>query len=645
MNQLAKTNNGIMMKTRFFALAIIGAALAACSSAPSSPTATQQEPLTSYDEIRQRPSTPINRQALEFNPATAKSEDVELWLQQAMSLDPEAAQELQLRAAEVLLRDGEMGRADDTVRDLVAPELTPNQALRLALVRARIHRAHAEFSEALIQLSDPLVEQAMLEAPLRRQLQFSQLRASLFAIEGDHLAAVREWIFIDPLLTPSQQEQNRDAIWQSLMQIPTSVLLDKLDSASNRDYLGWLELASVAKDNQGDIEAQIRQRDTWLARWPNHPGRHPLPGGLDQLDSLIVDQPTKLALILPFTGRFASYGKAIRDGFIAAYMQAQENQARTPEIILYDSGSGDINRLLDQAISDGCELAIGPLRKEKLDELISQHPKMMPIPTLALNRIEGDQFPSGLYQFGLNPQDEAEQIADIARNKGLQRAMIITPEGNWGSKVAQAFAQRWQQAGGYISDSTNFNAKSNDYSKRIKQLLHIDQSEQRRRRLQQIIGMTPYFEPYRRSDADMIFLVARPNEGRAVKPLLAYHYAGDLPVYATSHIYRGNTDRSRDQDINGIHFVDIPWVFNSDSAIRQAINAHFARSDAFQRMYALGIDSFRLHMRINQLRTGSGQVFGETGTLTLNALGQIERELTLAEIRGGVAVIDASSQE
>jgi outer membrane PBP1 activator LpoA protein len=322
-----------------------------------------------------------------------------------------------------------------------------------------------------------------------------------------------------------------------------------------------------------------------------------------------------------------------------------ENQARTPEIILYDSGSGDISRLLDQAISDGCELAIGPLRKEKLNELISQHPKMMPIPTLALNRIEGDQFPSGLYQFGLNPQDEAQQIAGIARNKGLQRAMIITPEGNWGSKVAQAFAQRWQQAGGYISDSTNFNAKSNDYSKRIKQLLHIDQSEQRRRRLQQIIGMTPYFEPYRRSDADMIFLVARPNEGRAVKPLLAYHYAGDLPVYATSHIYRGNTDRSRDQDINGIHFVDIPWVFNSDSAIRQAINAHFARSDAFQRMYALGVDSFRLHMRINQLRTGSGQVFGETGTLTLNPLGQIERELTLAEIRGGVAVIDASNQE
>lgn len=646
MNQLAKTNNRISINTRYFTYALMAAALAACSSTPSAPPTEPQDKLQSYSEIRERPAPEtINRTPLAFNPATARSEDVEQWLQQALTASPEAAHELQLRAAEVLLRDGEIGRADDVVRDLIAPELSANQALRLALLRARVHRAHAEFSEALSELSDPLIEQAMLEAPLARQLQFSQLRASLFAIEGDHLAAVREWIFIDPLLTKSQQQHNRKAIWQSLMLIPTSVLLDKLDSATNRDYLGWLELASVAKDNQGDIQAQVRQRDAWLARWPQHPGQDPLPGGLDQLDSLVVEQPSKLALILPFTGRFANYGKAIRDGFIAAYMEAQAGQGRAAEILLYDSGSNDVNQLLAQAQSDGCEMVVGPLQKSNLGELIAQHPSMMPLPTLALNRVDGDRFPSGLYQFGLNPGDEAEQIAILARNKGLQRAMIITPEGSWGSKVAQAFAQRWQSEGGHISDSTSFNARANDYSKRIKQLLHIDQSEQRRRKLQQIIGMTPYFEPYRRSDADMIFLVARPNEGRAVKPLLAYHYAGDLPVYATSHVYRGNTDKSRDQDIDGIHFVDIPWVFNGDSAIRQSINNNLAQSDAYQRMYALGVDSFRLHMRINQLRSGEGQVFGETGTLTLNTLGQIERELMLAQIRGGVAVIDAAGQE
>ncbi len=634
-----------MMKTRFFAFALTGAVLAACSTTPSTPTkSSPEEQLQSYGDIRQRPERPPSRAPLAFNAATANSSDIELWLIEADNAEPERAQELKLRAAEVLLRDGEVGRADEVVGELIAPELPPSQALRLALVRARVHRAHAEFTEALHELSDPLVEQAMLEAPLRRQLQFSQLRASLFAIEGDHLAAVREWIFIDPLLTSAQQTHNREAIWQSLMQIPTTVLLDKLGSASNRDYLGWLELASIAKDNQGDIGAQIRQRDAWLARWPSHPAREPLPGGLDQLDSLAVAQPDKIALLLPFTGRYANYGKAIRDGFIAAYLDTQQKQAKVPELLFYNSDSGDINQLLLQARADGCEMAIGPLRKEKLSELIARHPEMMSLPTLALNRIDSQRSPSGLYQFGLNPEDEAEQIAIIARNKGLRRAMIITPEGSWGGKVADAFARRWQELGGQVVDSTTFDAKTNNYSKRIKQLLHIDQSERRRQRLQQILGTAPHFEPYRRSDADMIFLVARPNEGRAVKPLLAYHYAGDLPVYATSHIYHGDKNRSRDQDINGVHFIDIPWVFNSDSAIRQAINGNLPQSAAYQRMYALGVDSFRLHMRIAQLRGGNGQVFGETGTLTLNQQGQIERELTLAEIRDGVAVIDALSQ-
>ncbi len=633
-----------MMKTRFFVLALISALLAACSSTPETPAPSGSDTLHSYEINRPSPAgKPGDRRDSGFNPATADSGAVEQWLIDAQTASPEEAAELQLRAAEVLLRDGEIGRADDIVSELIAPELTANQALRLAIVRARVHRAHAEFAEALQQLSDPLVEQAMLEAPLRRQLQFSQLRASLFAIEGDHLAAVREWIFIDPLLTRSQQEHNRKAIWQSLMQIPTSTLLENLTSASNRDYLGWLELASIAKDNQGNIEAQIRQRDAWLARWPEHPANQgKLPGGLDQLDTLMVEQPKKIALLLPVTGRYAPFGKAIRDGFIAAYEDARRRNATVPEMLFYDSETSDINQLIQQLSGDGAEMVIGPLRKEKLSELISRHQAMMPLPTLALNRIDGEQFPGGLYQFGLNPEDEAQQVAEIARGKGLQRALIITPEGSWGSNVAHAFAERWQSLGGEIIASTSFDASANNYSKQIKRVLQIDKSESRHRELQRIIGMHPHFEPHRRSDVDMVFLVASPNEGRAVKPLLAYHYAGDLPVYATSHVYQGNTDRSRDQDINGIHFIDIPWVLSEENSIRKQVNENLPNSGTYQRMYALGVDSFRLHMRINQLQS-DGQVFGETGALTLNELGQIERTLSLAKILRGVAVMDAPS--
>ncbi|HBM24713.1 MAG TPA: hypothetical protein DD411_14230, partial [Alcanivorax sp.] len=48
------------------------------------------------------------------------------------------------------------------------------------------------------------------------------------------------------------------------------------------------------------------------------------------------------------------------------------------------------------------------------------------------------------------------------------------------------------------------------------------------------------------------FLVADPNEGRQIKPALNFHYARDLPVFATSHLYNGTPAPRRDQDLDGV---------------------------------------------------------------------------------------------
>ncbi|MBQ0759001.1 MAG: penicillin-binding protein activator [Gammaproteobacteria bacterium] len=629
------------MKTSTFTLILVATMLASCSSTPTPPSKKPTaKPASSSEQFTFRPR-PVASADSEFNPATVDLKTVEQWLIDAKSSEPEEAAELLLRSAEVLLREGELARADDVVGELIAPELNADQALRLAIIRARVQRGHAEFSQALAQLSDPLIESAVLEAPVRRQMQYSQLRASLYEIEGDYLSAARERIFIDPMLSPGQQPSNRESIWGALMQIPTSMLVKNINSSTNRDYIGWLELASIAKDNQNNIDAQVKQRDAWLRNWPQHPAHDALPGGLDKLNDLIVERADQVALILPVTGRLAAYGKAIRDGFFAAYYETLNQGGSVPQINQYDSNATDINTLYQDVLNSGNKLVIGPLEKENLSALVANHPSSMNVPTLALNRIDGNRFPNGLYQFGLNPEDEAEQIAEIAMSKGYSRALILTPEGSWGQKVAAAFAQRWQDLNGKIVASQTFDASKNNYSERIKSILQIDKSQQRLQRLQQIIGFRPTYEPYRRSDIDFIFLLARPNEGRAIKPLLAYHYAGDIPVYATSHIYRGSNSPGKDQDINGVRFIDIPWIFNQKSAIRRDINAGIPSSAGYQRMYALGVDSFRLHLRLKQLRNGaSGQVFGETGTLTLNELGQIERELSLAEIQDGVAVVN-----
>jgi hypothetical protein len=137
----------------------------------------------------------------------------------------------------------------------------------------------------------------------------------------------------------------------------------------------------------------------------------------------------------------------------------------------------------------------------------------------------------------------------------------------------------------------------------------------------------------------MIFLLARPEQARSIKPLLDYHYAGDIPIYASSRVYSGDEPK-KNRDINGVRFIDMPWVLNPPSALHRLINQEVNSSKQLQPMYALGIDSFQLHPRLRQLsEIPSSRFYGNTGTLRLNADREVERRLLFAKIRNGRATL------
>ncbi|WP_204324437.1 penicillin-binding protein activator, partial [Stenotrophomonas maltophilia] len=64
----------------------------------------------------------------------------------------------------------------------------------------------------------------------------------------------------------------------------------------------------------------------------------------------------------------------------------------------------------------------------------------------------------------------------------------------------------------------------------------IEQSQIRAREMQDLLGIQLKSSPRSRSDVDMIFLIANPAQARQIKPTFAFHYAGKIPVYATSQV-------------------------------------------------------------------------------------------------------------
>jgi uncharacterized protein len=337
------------------------------------------------------------------------------------------------------------------------------------------------------------------------------------------------------------------------------------------------------------------------------------------------------------SGKLGRAGRAIRDGFFAAHYQSLQAGSPAALVTLYDTNLGDIQTLYQQAVDAGAELIIGPLDKDKVSELALL--PALPVPTLALNRIEqptGLLPPRNLVQFGLAAEDEAKQAARRAWLEGHRLAMVIAVEASWADRAALAFISEWQALGGTVVDYAKFTGKA-DYSKVIQRGLLIDQSNRRAANVRNILGRAMEFEPRRRQDIDMIFVTALPNQARQIKPTLKFHQASNIPVFATSHIYTGEPDAKLDSDLNGIRFSTLPWLFDDQSEEKKNIE-RFSRDPAFNRLYAMGVDAYHLYPRLRQLREiPNAQIFGATGNLKLTPEGHIEREQMWAFIRRGLA--------
>lgn len=604
------------MRTTFLFLSLLTSLtlLVACSGQPGKPSSDQEQMLSSAERIQQL-------------------------LNEAQNSDSPLRERQQLRAAALLLSEQQLDLTEKILADIDPGVLPISLFGRYTATLCRLQVERGNYQQALATLETPRLMENMDALSPHKQISLSLLRAEVFALLGSHIASAQQRIYINPLLAEQDRPGNREGIWRSLMYVPVEKLETYRGRAFGEEYRGWLELALIGKVSQGDLDAQVLQLERWQLRWPTHPASLNLPGGLELIKELAASRPQQVALLLPLSGKLAPFGKAVRDGFLAAMYQTRQQGGKVPQIKVYDTeANSEFIALYYRAVDAGAEMIIGPLDKQRLRLLFDE--VTLPVTTLGLNRIDDyGQAPPEMFQFGLAPQDEARQIAEIAFLENRRRALIITPRGEWGDKVSGAFAQHWLELGAEAVTQSLYSGQQ-DYSSSIKDSLLLADSEARARRIGQLVKGPLEFSPRRREDIDMVFLLARPQQARSIKPLLAYHYAGDLPVYGTSRLYAGFEDIGKDTDINGVRFTDMPWILNAPSQLHNEIALEINQSKPYQRMYALGVDCFQVYPRLRQLdEIANSRVYGETGTLKLNERKEIERQMLYAQIKRARATI------
>jgi outer membrane PBP1 activator LpoA protein len=293
-----------------------------------------------------------------------------------------------------------------------------------------------------------------------------------------------------------------------------------------------------------------------------------------------------------------------------------------------------------KAIAEGAQFIVGPLTKEDVTAVATSGDAS--VLTLALNQLaDNTTAPALLFQFALDPEEEARQVAQRVSNDGRMRGLVLLPNNDWGQRVFRAFDAEMKTLGGTIAGMRFYDPAARDYSEPIRQLLLIDESRARANTLNTTLGMRLEFEPRRRGDAQFVFVGAQPVQGRSLRPTLRFHLSQDLPMYSTSEIFE--PDSAANADLDGVLFPHMPWVISPDAAstqLRTSIAKYWpVRARTQGRLYAFGFDAYRIIPLLKAGRFGSAHAIpGMTGLLSIDDKGRVHRQLDWARVSDGKPV-------
>jgi uncharacterized protein len=532
---------------------------------------------------------------------------------------PADSDNYQLLSAEQWEAAGNVAAAQQAFAQ-VSPEARSTLATQRALVAAEIAYAENDPTRAIRELDQIPVPTAPNQAQNYYWIRGRSAFLTGHPVEGTRALVERERYLADPAAVRA----NREELYTRVRTAAEKGAPLTAPAKTEPIVLGWLELGPVAVELERNPARATQALDAWKRQFPQHPANDSVLSMAQTQIAVATEYPNQIALLLPLSGRGEAFGVAVRDGFVAAYLE--QDAARRPSLRIYDVAAESAGAAYNRAIADGAGFVVGPLTKEDVAAVAPLSAGRTPV--LALNFLADSASPArNFFQFALLPEDEARSVARRVVADGRLAGVAIVPAGELGNRVAAAFADELKTLGGTLLDSQKYDTSQPDFSDIIKQELQVKATKG---------------EPStHRTDATFVFAVGSPGAARLIMTQLNFYYAGDVPVYSTSDSFE--PDPTANADIDGMFFPDMPWMISNDpvttqirDSVRSAWPARTSRGDR-NRLYAFGFDAYRLVPALQSKNpSDAGEISGVTGKLHIDDHNRIRRELEWAQIKAGV---------
>lgn len=419
-------------------------------------------------------------------------------------------------------------------------------------------------------------------------------------------------------------DASAETAWALTQQMPLSEL--SLTGVVNVD--AYLSLAKIIRQYAlvpSELAIALTQ---WQFSHPNHEilNENIIPFEL-LLSASEFPSDTEIAILLPLEGRLGNSGKQIKDGILSAYFASKHSF----QLRFINTHEVNVEAIVQQI--QGVDIVIGPLLKTEIDAL---RPLLRPQQILlALNRIpvtleqtnteNGDNLiASQQFFFGLAPEDEAQQLAEYVYTNQYQQPIMIHAQDATATRMAEAFALRWQTINPKAPLKTLTFTNNADMRKQITEALGVATSQQRARRLEQFHGSEIFSVTRNRRDVDAFIVFANAKQTELINPMIEASLStfSDkiTPVYASSRSYNHDLNQNSLRDLQNVFFIEMPWVLDTTAqelkATYNILNPTASTSE--QRLFAMGYDAYQLLFNLNKLsKVPNLQFIGLTGELRL----------------------------